>query len=134
MSSGNSNIRTTQKGACLAGSEKIAAAGIAYARFGGDEVMRRFPQFRLDQEVDALWQADTGSADAAKGNAAHIGMARYYGATILESTGVESIRPFEGGVDVTTQSGRFTCRSIAKLLSATAPGMPASLRACRVKF
>jgi monomeric sarcosine oxidase len=88
------------------------AAGIAYERLGGDEVMRRFPQFRLDQEVDALYQADTGIADAAKGNAAHIGMARSYGATILERCSVESIRPFEGGVDVKTQSGTFSCQSL----------------------
>jgi sarcosine oxidase len=88
------------------------AAGIAYERFDGDEVMRRFPQFRLDQEVDALYQADTGIADAAKGNAAHIGMARSYGATIVEHCGVESIRPFEGGVDVETQAGTFNCHSL----------------------
>jgi sarcosine oxidase len=88
------------------------AAGIAYERLSGDEVTRRFPQFRLDEEVDALWQADTGIADAAKGNAAHIGMARYYGARILERCGVASIRPFEGGVDLKTQSGTFTCQRL----------------------
>jgi sarcosine oxidase len=88
------------------------AAGIAYERIGADEVMRRFPQFRFDEEVDALWQADTGIADAAKGNAAHIGMARWYGATILDRCPVESIRPIDGGVDVKTRSGTFTCRNL----------------------
>jgi sarcosine oxidase len=88
------------------------ATGIPYERFGGDEVRRRFPQFRLDREVDALYQADTGIADPAKGNAAHIGMARFYGATILERCGVESIRPFEGGVDVKTRAGTFTCQGL----------------------
>jgi len=91
------------------------AAGIPYERIGGDEVMRRFPQFRLDEEVDALWQADTGIADAAKGNAAHIGMARWYGATILERCRVESIRPIDGGVDVQTRSGTFTCQTLSSL-------------------
>jgi len=51
------------------------AAGIPYERIDGDEVMRRWPQFRLDQEVDALIQADTGIADANKGNAAHVALA-----------------------------------------------------------
>ena len=88
------------------------AAGIPYERFSGDEVMRRFPQFKLDRDVDSLWQADTGIADASKGNAAHIGMARYYGATILDHCRVEFIRPFEGGVDVKTQSGTFTCQCL----------------------
>jgi sarcosine oxidase len=89
------------------------AADIPYERFGADEVMRRYPQFKLDEEVDALWQADTGIADAAKGNAAHIGMARSYGATILERCGVESIHPFAGGVEVKTKEGvTFTCKKL----------------------
>jgi sarcosine oxidase len=88
------------------------AAGIAYERFGGDEVMRRFPQFRLAEEVDALWQADTGIADAARGNAAHIGMARYHGATILDHCPVTAVRPFDGGVDVETERGTFSCRRL----------------------
>jgi sarcosine oxidase len=88
------------------------AAGIPYERIGADEVMRRFPQFRLDEEVEALWQADTGIADAAKGNAAHIGMARWYGATILERCPVESIRPIDDGVEVKTRSGMFTCQKL----------------------
>lgn len=88
------------------------AAGIPYERFGGDEVRRRYPQFRLEQEVDALFQADTGIADAIKGNAAHIGMARYYGATILDRCPVQAIQPFEGGVELETGQGRFTCRRL----------------------
>ncbi len=54
--------------------------GIPYERLDGDEVVKRFPQFRFDEEVDCLYQSDTGIADAIKGNAAHIGMARRYGA------------------------------------------------------
>ncbi|MBI3762618.1 MAG: N-methyl-L-tryptophan oxidase [Chloroflexi bacterium] len=88
------------------------AAMIPYERFGGDEVVRRYPQFHLDEEVDALYQADTGIADAIKGNAAHVGMARHYGATILDHTPVRAIRPFDGGVDVETDRGKFTCRRL----------------------
>ncbi len=88
------------------------AADIPYERFGGDEVMRRYPHFKLAEEVDALWQADTGIADAAKGNAAHIGMARYHGATILDHCPVKTIRPFEGGVEVESENGTFTARRL----------------------
>jgi len=88
------------------------AANIPYERFGADEVMRRYPQFKLEGEVDALWQADTGIADAINGNAAHIGMARAYGATLLDHCGVEAIYPFEGGVDVKTKDGTFTCEKL----------------------
>lgn len=88
------------------------AADIPYERFGGDEVMQRYPHFKLAEEVDALWQADTGIADAAKGNAAHIGLARYHGATILDHCPVKTIRPFEGGVEVESENGTFTARRL----------------------
>jgi sarcosine oxidase len=88
------------------------AAHIPYERIDGPEVMRRYPQFSLEQEVDALIQADTGIADAAKGNAAHVAMARYHGATILDCCPVQTIHPFEGGVEVVTNTGRFSCRRL----------------------
>lgn len=92
--------------------QAMAAAGIPYERFGGDEVMRRYPQFKLNQEVDALWQESTGIADAAKGNAAHIATARLHGATILDRCPVTAIRPFEGGVALETERGTFSCRRL----------------------
>lgn len=81
--------------------------GIPYKRMDGDEVIKRFPQFRFDEEVDCLYQSETGIADAIKGNAAHVGMARHYGATILERTCVLDIHPINGGVEVVTDNGTF---------------------------
>ena len=88
------------------------AADIPYERIDGDEVMTRYPQFHLDYAVDALYQADTGIVDAAKGNAAHVATARYHGATILDRCGVNAIRPFDGGVDVETDEGTYSCRRL----------------------
>ena len=88
------------------------AAGIPYERLDADEIMRRFPQFHITQEVAGLFQADSGLADASKGNAAHIGMARYHGATILDHCAVQSIRAFDGGVDVVTSQGTFSGRRL----------------------
>lgn len=92
--------------------DAMDAAHIPYERFGADEVMRRYPQFRFDREIDALWQDKTGIVDAGKGNAAHVGMARYHGASILTHTQVSDIRPFEGGVDVVTNKGSFSCQKL----------------------
>lgn len=88
------------------------AAGIPYERLDADEIMRRYPQFRLRQAVAGLFQADTGLADAMKGNAAHIGMARYHGATILDHCPVQSVRSLEGGVEVRTERGTFSGRRL----------------------
>ncbi|MGH2521476.1 MAG: N-methyl-L-tryptophan oxidase [Anaerolineales bacterium] len=93
-------------------SSAMDAAGIPYERLDGEEVMRRFPKFRIQQEVAALWQADTGLADANKGNAAHQALARGYGATLLDHTQVQAIHPFEGGVDVKTENGSFSARKL----------------------
>jgi trimethylamine--corrinoid protein Co-methyltransferase len=39
-------------------------------------------------------------------------MARYHGATVLDHCGVKAIQPFEGGVDVETEAGTFSCRRL----------------------
>jgi sarcosine oxidase len=93
-------------------SEAMHAAGIDYEWIGADEVMRRWPQFHLKEEVFGLYQSETGIADPNKGNAAHIGMARSYGATILENCAVRSLHPFDDGVEVRTDAGAFTCRRL----------------------
>ena len=111
--------------------DAMAAANIPYDRFGADELMRRYPQFRLSQEVDALYQAKSGIADAAKGNAAHIGMARYHGATILDHTQVTDLHPFDGGVDVVTNRGTFTCR---KLIITAGAWMDSVLESINLNF
>ncbi len=92
--------------------DAMDAAAIPYERFDGDELMRRYPHFHVQEAVEVLWQADTGLADAAKGNAAHIATARLHGATILDQCPVKKIRPFEGGVEVETERGVFTGRRL----------------------
>lgn len=88
------------------------AANIPYERISADEVMKRYPQFTLNVPVDALWQADTGLADAAKGNAAHVATARLHGATFLPNTKVLELHPFTGGVEVKTDRGTFICKKL----------------------
>lgn len=103
------------------------AANIPYERITADEVMKRYPQFRLEVPVDALWQADTGLADAAKGNAAHVATARLHGATFLPNTKVLELHPFAGGVEVKTERGTFTCRKLVITAGAWADNVLASV-------
>ena len=92
--------------------DAMKAANIPFERVDGPEVMRRWPQMRFEEEVDALIQDDTGIADANKGNAAHVGMARFYGATIQDHCPVSGIHPFEGGVEVRANGTTYTCRRL----------------------
>ena len=54
----------------------LDAVGVPYELLDASETMRRYPQFRLTDDVIALAQSDTGIAPAAKGTAAHRQLAR----------------------------------------------------------
>ncbi len=110
-------------------SSAMDSAGIPYERLDGDEVMRRFPQFRIREEVAALWQADTGLVDALKGNAAHVALARHHGATILDRCKVTAIHPWDGGVEVVTERGTFTGRRLIVTAGAWTDSVLASVGA-----
>jgi sarcosine oxidase len=90
----------------------MAALGIPFDRLDAQEVMKRFPQWRLEEEVDAIYQPEMGLVDARRGNAAHIAIARYQGAAFLENCPVTGIHPFKGGVELETAQGKFTCRKL----------------------
>jgi sarcosine oxidase len=88
------------------------AAGIPHEELTAQEVMERFPQFRLDDGVRALHQADAGLVDAGRANATHVALARARGATILDDTPVRSIRVADDGVGVATEGATLTGRRL----------------------
>jgi len=87
-------------------------ADIAFEQLSHAELGYRFPQFCPDREVFALYQARTGIADPNKGNAAHIALARGYGATLLDQCPVHAITPHRDGVTVETTQGTFHGRKL----------------------
>jgi sarcosine oxidase len=90
----------------------MRAAGIPHEELSAREVMERFPQFRLDDAVQALYQKDAGLVDAGKANATHVALARARGATILENTPARSVRVAGDGVEVETAEGTFGGRRL----------------------
>ena len=90
----------------------MRAADIAFQELSAHEVMARWPQFRLPDEVQALHQADSGLVDARKANAVHANLARARGATILDNTPVRSIAPAGDGVAVRTDHATFHARHV----------------------
>lgn len=93
-------------------SDSMDAAGVPYERLDAGEIMRRWPQWRLTDEVHGLYQEQSGIAMAARGNAAHVRMAREHGATLLERTPVEAIRPAGGEVEVRTAEATYRCQRL----------------------
>jgi sarcosine oxidase len=93
-------------------SDSLDAAGVPYERLDAGEIMRRWPQWRLDDDIHGLFQADGGIAMAARGNAAHQRMARAHGATLLDRTPVDGIRPVRGEVEVLAGGRAYRCRRL----------------------
>ena len=60
------------------------ACGVPYERLDGAEAMRRFPELRVDEATEVLFQDRTGIAAAARANAAHQRLARAHGADLRE--------------------------------------------------
>ncbi len=76
------------------------ACGVAYERLDGAEAMRRFPELRVEEATEVLFQERTGIAAAARANAAHQRLARAHGADLREGARVEAISDDGGEVRV----------------------------------
>jgi sarcosine oxidase len=86
--------------------ESLSAEGVPFELLDAAEVMRRWPEWRLADDVTAMWQAQGGLADPFKGNAAHRRLATERGATLLDRTPVTAIRQTPGGAYEVDAGGR----------------------------
>lgn len=76
------------------------ATGVPYERLDADEIMRRWPQWRLTDEVHGLFQAEGGLVDPIRANASHLRLARERGATLRDRAPVTTLREVDGVVEV----------------------------------
>ncbi len=90
----------------------MAAHGIPCEPLDAAEIMRRYPQFRLDEGTIGLYQAQSGIAPAGRCNRAHQRLARRHGATLLDNTPVTAITPLADGMEVTTPDATYRCRRL----------------------
>ena len=79
----------------------LRACGVPFESLDAREIMRRFPQFTVGDDVEGIFQARGGIAMAAKGNAAHQRLARAHGATLVERAPVTAIAHDGGEFSVT---------------------------------
>ncbi|HXB23130.1 MAG TPA: N-methyl-L-tryptophan oxidase [Gemmatimonadaceae bacterium] len=92
--------------------DSMSKAGVAYEWLDAREIMRRWPQWTLPDDVHGLFQARAGIAMAARANAAHQKMARAFGATLLENTKVTAIASRQGEVQVYSGGVTYTGRQL----------------------
>jgi sarcosine oxidase len=93
-------------------SGSMDAAGVGYEALDAEEIMRRWPPFRLTDDIHGLFQPESGIAMAARGNAAHQRVARELGASLRERAPVESIRPLKGEVEIEAGGVQYRCRRL----------------------
>lgn len=93
----------------------LAETGIPHELLSPEDVQRRFPQFRLDEDMIGLYQADAGVLFASRCVLAHVRLARAYGADIREHTAVSAFERHADSVTVHTSAGSF---SAARLIIA----------------
>ena len=96
------------------------ACGVPYELLDGAEAMRRFPELRVAESTEVLFQGQTGIAAAARANAAHQRLARAHGADLREHAPVEEIST--AGDEICVRAGGRTVRA-AKLVVCAGPWM-----------
>ncbi len=90
----------------------MTAAGVPFEELDAAEIMRRWPQWRLPEDVTALYQEQSGIAMASRANAAHRALAVRNGATLLEHAPVESVREVDGEVEVVAGGRAYRAGSL----------------------
>ncbi len=97
----------------LAGyADSMTAADVDFEWLDADEIMRRWPQWHVDDTIHGLYQARGGIAMAARANAAHQKAARAFGATLLENTTVSGLGSRDGEVHVDAGGVTYTGRQL----------------------
>ncbi|HEY7735871.1 MAG TPA: FAD-dependent oxidoreductase, partial [Candidatus Limnocylindrales bacterium] len=74
------------------------AEGVPFERIDGAEVMRRWPQWRLEDGTVALFQSEAGIADPSRGNAVHLRLAAAHGAGLHPRTPVTRLVDTGSGI------------------------------------
>ncbi len=92
--------------------ESLTACRIPFEHLDAVEIMRRWPQFRLTDDIHGIFQERGGIAMAARGNAAHQVLALAHGATLAESCPVEWIESGGGEFGVIAGGVRYRCRRL----------------------
>jgi sarcosine oxidase len=93
-------------------SDSLQACDIPFELLEATEIMRRWPQFKLTEEIQGLYQAESGIAPAAKATATHQQLARAHGATLLDRQPVSGLRAVDGEMEIVAGGVTYRCRKL----------------------
>lgn len=93
--------------------ESMRACDVPFEHLEAADIVRRWPQFRLREDIHGLYQAQSGIAMAARCTAAHQKMAREHGAQLREQACVTDIRdPGDGEISVVADGVEYRCQQL----------------------
>ncbi|WP_432827119.1 N-methyl-L-tryptophan oxidase [Dactylosporangium sp. CA-092794] len=90
----------------------LAAVGISSTALDAAGIRARWPQWHIDDDVVALYQADSGILDIRRANAAHVALARQAGVTFADRTPVRRLVSLPDRVEAHTDAGTFAADSL----------------------
>jgi monomeric sarcosine oxidase len=88
--------------------QSLRDAGIPHEIWTAQEAQKQLPQFRFDEEMQILYQADAGILAASRCVRAHVRLAEMHGATIYSGETVTSIEPSAQQVTVRTSRDTYS--------------------------
>ena len=92
--------------------ESMTACGVPYEMLDAKEAMYRWPQWKLTDDIQVLYQEESGIAPAAKAMAAHLRMARAHGAVLKDNVPVTGITSIGDEVEVTAGGETYRCEQL----------------------
>ena len=92
--------------------QSLDAAGVESEWWDAAQLAERFPQFQATNDMEILWQKDTGFLRAAECISTHLQLAEQHGATVREETRVTDIDWQAGVPTVMTENGQFQGRKV----------------------
>lgn len=90
----------------------MTETGVEFEEVDAVEIRRRWPQWRIADEVEGIYQERAGIAMATRANAAHRRLAQTNGATLLEKAAVTEIREVGGEVEVVAGDRAFRAEKL----------------------
>lgn len=99
------------------------APGVTWEDLDAGEVRRRWPQWRIEDDVVGLYQQDGGILDIRRACAAHVARARQMGVTFAPHTTVTGLRSTDTHVVVETTAGTFSAESVVLCVASWASAL-----------
>ena len=92
--------------------DALSACDVPFERLDAEQIRERYPQFRVDDNVHGLFQADGGLVAAERATRAHQRLAEQFGAVLRENAAVRQAYSAGGEIVVETAGGRYSAKSL----------------------